>query len=52
MKIKIEKAIRETLVIENKQSIYRAVDKIMKYIDNEKPKRKSLAIDQRDTGHF
>lgn len=34
MKPQIESAIRETLVIENKQSIHLAVDKIMKINDN------------------
>jgi len=34
----IEKAIRETLVIENKQSIYLAVDKIEKLFHNAKNK--------------
>lgn len=34
MKEKIEKAIRETLVIENKQSIYRLVDKILLLIED------------------
>jgi hypothetical protein len=38
MKDKIEKAIKETLVIQNKQSIYRAVDKIMQIIEQEKNK--------------
>lgn len=36
MKVEIEKAIRETLVIENKQSLHIAVEKIMKIIDLEK----------------
>ena len=35
MKEKIEKAIRETLVIENKQSIHYAVDRIMKLISED-----------------
>ena len=38
MKDKIEKAIKETLVIENKQSIRHAVDKIIKIIEREKTK--------------
>jgi len=37
MKEKIENAIRTTLVIENKQSIRYAVDKIIKLIEKEKP---------------
>jgi len=35
MKNKIERAIKETLVVQNKQSIYRAVDKIVQIIDQE-----------------
>ena len=35
MKEKIEKAIRETLVIENKESLHYAVDRIMKLIAEE-----------------
>lgn len=35
MKDKIKKAIQETLVIDNKQSIHLAVDKILKIIDDD-----------------
>lgn len=42
MKAEIEKAIRETLVIENKQSIPIAVEKIIKLITNKnKPNEKN-----------
>jgi len=39
MEDKIEEAIRTTLVIENKQSIRYAVDKIMKLIEKKKEKK-------------
>jgi len=39
MKDKIEKAIRETLVIENKQSIHIAVERIMKLISENQTKQ-------------
>lgn len=36
MKEQIEKAIRETLIVDNKKSIHIAVDKIMKLIELKK----------------
>lgn len=36
MKKEIEKAIRETLVVQNSQSIHLAVDKIMSIFNNNK----------------
>lgn len=38
----IEKAIKETLVIGNKQSIHLAVDKILKIIENDKARENRL----------
>jgi hypothetical protein len=38
MKDKIKRAIKGTLVMQNKQSIYRAVDKILQIIEQEKNK--------------
>ena len=35
LKQKIEAAIRETLIVENKQSIWRAVDKILLMVERE-----------------
>lgn len=42
MKELIEKAIKETLVIENKQSIHLAVEKILKLIENDKTRSNRL----------
>ncbi len=42
MKDKIKKAIQETLVIDNKQSIHLAVDKILKIIYDEQTRANKL----------